>query len=78
MDNASVCDVFIRAAGIMLLKKYSLQFHLQNAWICCLAHLVNLVVQCLLASLNETDDPEMGHGLKSYLSDLGGSIPMSW
>jgi hypothetical protein len=59
MDNASVCDVLARAAGIMLLKKYGLQFHPQNAWICCLAHVVNLIVQCLLALLNEAEDPKM-------------------
>jgi hypothetical protein len=59
MDNASVCDVLARAAGIMLLKKYGLQFHPQNARICCLAHVVNLIVQCLLALLNEAEDPEM-------------------
>jgi hypothetical protein len=58
MDNASVCDVLARAAGIMLLKKYGLQFHPQNARIRCLAHIVNLIVQCLLSSLNEADDPE--------------------
>ena len=58
MDNASVCNVLVRAAGIMPLKKYGLQFHPQNAWICCLAHVVNLIVQCLLALLNEAEDPE--------------------
>ena len=58
MDNASVCDVLVRAAGIMLLKKYSIQFHLQNAQIRCLAHVVNLIVQCLLALLNEAKDPK--------------------
>ena len=58
MDNASVGDVLARAAGIILLKKYSLQFHPQNAQICCLAHVVNLIVQCLLALLNEAEDPE--------------------
>jgi len=58
MDNASVCDVLVRAAGIMLLKKYGLQLHPQNARIRCLVHVINLIVQCLLSSLNEADDPE--------------------
>ena len=58
MDNASVCDVLARSAGVLLLQKYGLQFHLQNARISCLAHVVNLVVQAILAELNEADNPE--------------------
>ena len=58
MDNASVCDVLARAAGVMLLQKYGLNFHAQNARIWCMAHVVNLIVQALLAALNEADDPE--------------------
>lgn len=59
MDNASVCDVLARAAGVMLLQKYGLSFHVQNARIRCMAHVVNLIVQALLAALNEANDPEM-------------------
>jgi hypothetical protein len=58
MDNASVCDVLARAAGVILLQKYGLNFHAQNARIRCMAHVVNLIVQALLAALNEADDPE--------------------
>jgi hypothetical protein len=58
MDNASVCDVLARAAGVMLLQKYGLDFHAQNARIRCMAHVVNLIVQALLAALNEADDPD--------------------
>jgi hypothetical protein len=58
MDNASVCDVLARSAGVLLLQKYGLQFHPQNARIRCLAHVVNLVVQAILAELDEADDPE--------------------
>jgi len=58
MDNASICDVLARAAGVMLLQKYGLNFHAQNARIRCMAHVVNLIVQALLAALNEADDPE--------------------
>ena len=58
MDNASVCDVLARAAGVMLLQKYGLNFHAQNARIRCMAHVVNLIVQALLAALNEADDPK--------------------
>lgn len=58
MDNASVCDVIARSAGIMLLKKYGLHFHEGNARIRCMAHVVNLIVQSLLSSLNEAADPD--------------------
>lgn len=58
MDNASVCDVLARSAGVLLMQKYGLQFHAQNARIRCMAHVVNLVVQAILAELNEADDPE--------------------
>ena len=58
MDNASVCNVIARLAGIMLLKKYGLNFHEGNAHICCMAHVVNLIVQSLLASLDEAADPD--------------------
>src|ERR1700683_3611977 len=58
MDNGSVCDVLARSAGVLLLQKYSLQFHAQNAQIRCMAHVVNLIVQAILAELNEADDPE--------------------
>ena len=58
MDNPSICDVLARAAGVMLLQKYGLNFHAQNARIRCMAHVVNLIVQALLAALNEADDPE--------------------
>ena len=58
MDNASVCDVLARAADVMLLQKYGLKFHVQNAQIWCMAHVVNLIIQALLAALNKADDPE--------------------
>jgi hypothetical protein len=58
MDNASVCDVLARSAGVLLLQKYGLQFHPQNARIRCMAHVVNLIVQAILAELNEANDPE--------------------
>jgi len=58
MDNASVCDVLARSAGILLLQKYGLQFHAQNARIRCMAHVVNLIVQAILTELSEADNPE--------------------
>ena len=58
MDNASVCNVITRSAGIMLLKKYGLHFHEGNACIHCMAHVVNLIVQSLLVSLDGATDPD--------------------
>ena len=58
MDNASVCNVITRSAGIMLLKKYDLHFHEGNAHIHCMAHVVNLIVQSLLVSLDGATDPD--------------------
>jgi hypothetical protein len=57
-DNASSCDVLARTVGIILLKRYHLGFHEENGRICCLAHVVNLVVQRILSSLGDADDPE--------------------
>lgn len=59
MDNASVCDVIARSAGVMLLKKYGVKFHEENARIRCMAHVVNLIVQSLLAALDEANDPDL-------------------
>ena len=58
MDNASVCDVLARSAGVLLLQKYGLQFHPQNARIRCMAHVVNLIVQAIIAEINKANDPE--------------------
>ena len=58
MDNASVCNIIARSAGIMLLKKYGLNFHEGNAHIRCMAHVVNLIVQSLLASLDEAAETQ--------------------
>lgn len=44
--------------GIILLKRYHLGFHKENGRIRCLAHIVNLVVQKILSSLGDADDPE--------------------
>lgn len=58
MDNASVCDTMAVAFGIMLKKLYNVEFHSENNRIRCLAHIVNLIVQAILHSLCEADDPE--------------------
>ena len=59
MDNASICDVLARATGILLLKKYGVNFHEENAQIQCIAHIVNLIIQALLTSLNKAEDPDI-------------------
>ena len=59
MDNASNCDVLARVLGILLMERYGMEFHSDNARIRCLAHVVNIVVQTLLKQLNEAEDPEI-------------------
>jgi hypothetical protein len=59
MDNASNCDVLARVLGILLMERYGMQFHSDNARIRCLAHVVNIVVQTLLKQLNEAEDPDV-------------------
>jgi hypothetical protein len=59
MDNASTCDVLARTAGKLLLAKYNINFHTDNARIRCLAHVVNLIVQSILADLEEADHPDI-------------------
>ena len=59
MDNASNWDVLARILGILLMEHYGMEFHSDNMWIRCLAHVVNIVVQTLLKQLNEAKDPEI-------------------
>lgn len=58
MDNASSCDVLARTVGKILLDRYHINFHEDNNRARCLAHVVNLVVQSILASLGEAKDPD--------------------
>ncbi|KAJ6464225.1 hypothetical protein DFH09DRAFT_1489009, partial [Mycena vulgaris] len=41
------------------MEKFDIQFVSENSQIRCLAHVVNLVVQKILAKLNEADEPEV-------------------
>ncbi|KAJ6563486.1 hypothetical protein B0H10DRAFT_2239418 [Mycena sp. CBHHK59/15] len=59
LDNAAPNDVLIRALSRILREKYDIQFVPENSQIRCLAHVVNLVVQKILAALNEADEPEV-------------------
>ena len=56
LDNASVNDVIVATIGRFLLTKYGIP-ESPNQHIRCLCHVVNLVVQSILAVLGEADDP---------------------
>ncbi|KAJ7109008.1 hypothetical protein C8R43DRAFT_905090, partial [Mycena crocata] len=57
LDNAAPNDVLVRALSTLLRKNFDIQFHPENSQIRCLAHVVNLVVQKILAAIDEADDP---------------------
>ena len=59
MDNASNCDTLARILGVLLMERYGIPFHSNNAHIRCLSHVVNIVVQTILKNLNEADDPDV-------------------
>ena len=56
-DNASVNDVLISMVSRILLAKYGIPPS-PNLHIRCVCHVVNLVVQAILAALGEADDPD--------------------
>jgi hypothetical protein len=56
-DNASVNDVIVSVAGQIVLAKYGVSYT-PDMHIRCIAHVVNLVVQAVLAALDEADDPD--------------------
>jgi hypothetical protein len=57
-DNASVNDVVVSTASRCLLARYGIAFQ-PDCHIRCIAHIVNLVVQALLSTLEEADDPDI-------------------
>ncbi|KAJ7746161.1 hypothetical protein DFH07DRAFT_748536, partial [Mycena maculata] len=59
LDNAPTNDVLIRVLSKILTEKFDIQFVPENSQIHCLAHVVNIVVQKILATLNEADDPDI-------------------
>jgi hypothetical protein len=59
LDNASPNDVLLRALARLLQEKFDLQFVPANSQIRCLAHVVNLVVQKILAALGNVVDPDV-------------------
>ncbi|GJF00443.1 hypothetical protein PsYK624_167310 [Phanerochaete sordida] len=66
MDNASSNDVLARTLAALLLKRYGIQFSPENGQIRCIAHVVNLVVQQILHTLAEADDPALEDYYESY------------
>ncbi|KAJ7649685.1 hypothetical protein FB45DRAFT_1049884 [Roridomyces roridus] len=58
-DSASPNDVLIAVLPRILADKFNIQFAPENSQIRCLAHVVNLVVQKILSTLNEADDPDV-------------------
>ncbi|TFY56694.1 hypothetical protein EVJ58_g7479 [Rhodofomes roseus] len=58
MDNAATNDVLARTLTGLLLEKYGIHFSPENGQIRCLAHVVNLVVQKILASIIDAEDPD--------------------
>ncbi|KAJ7855756.1 hypothetical protein B0H14DRAFT_2507963 [Mycena olivaceomarginata] len=59
LDNAAPNDVLLRALSRLLREKFDIQFVPANSQIRCLAHVVNLVVQKLLAALEDLPDPDL-------------------
>ncbi|KAJ6613220.1 hypothetical protein B0H10DRAFT_1628930, partial [Mycena sp. CBHHK59/15] len=59
LDNAAPNNVLIRTLSRLLQEKFDLQFVPDNSQIRCLAHVVNLVVQKILATLDEVSDPDV-------------------
>ncbi|KAI0060903.1 hypothetical protein BV25DRAFT_1806709, partial [Artomyces pyxidatus] len=59
MDNAITNDVLARILAKLLMKRYGVPFHPENGQIRCLAHVVNLVVQKILSTALEADDPDI-------------------
>lgn len=56
-NNASVNDIIVEVAGHIILSKYSVPYT-SDMHIRCIVHVVNLVVQAILAAMNEADDPD--------------------
>lgn len=58
MDNVSSNYVLADTFGDILRTKFDVQFIPDNGYMHCLDHVTNLVVQTLLAALEEADDPD--------------------
>lgn len=59
MDNVLSNDVLARTLEGLLMQRYGIHFSPENGQIRCLAHVVNLVVQKVLSSVLDADDPDI-------------------
>lgn len=73
LDNVSTNDELFRHAARALLTLYNIDEH-PDRHIRCLAHIINLVVQAILAGLNEADDCNEDEGKDNYLQNKGEPI----
>ena len=58
-DKAATNDVIACAVRSFLMRKLCIHFTCDNGQINCVTHIVNLVVQAILAALDEADDPDV-------------------
>ena len=59
MDNASTNDVMARSLAHLLWTRYHLNYNAEDHRIRCMGHVINLVAQAMLFSIEEADDPEV-------------------
>ncbi|KAI0310424.1 hypothetical protein OF83DRAFT_1070552, partial [Amylostereum chailletii] len=74
MDNVSSNDVLAHVLGRLLMKCYKIPFHPENGQIHCLTHVINLVVQKILSTLKEVDDPD----IQDYYETLNKNLPLDF
>ncbi|KAF6756067.1 hypothetical protein DFP72DRAFT_810841, partial [Ephemerocybe angulata] len=72
-DNASVNNVLMETVCRYLLSLYGIPYN-PDSHIRCIAHVINLVVQAILAGLDEADDPD----LFDYFEELNKSLPIHY
>ena len=59
LDNAATNTVLVATLTKLLNEKLEIPFNAENSQIRCLAHVVNLIVQKILAYIQEADDPDV-------------------
>ncbi|KAH8993544.1 hypothetical protein EDB86DRAFT_2805510, partial [Lactarius hatsudake] len=74
LDNVSSNTVLACVIGHKLQEHYGAPFHPDNLHICCLAHVVNIVIQKILSVAKEADDPE----IQDYYECLNKQFPVHY